>query len=117
MYNTTTSTFSWSTSSHETSEHYDRMLFDYRVVAQSMHAYRHISIFRRFGRLSMANLLFYQDELKEVEDALAGVDREETRWVQAGSEGGGDVGLELKETRLRLMRVLRETLKSYCMAD
>lgn len=114
---TTTSTFSWSTISQETSAHYDRMLFDYRVMAQSMHAYRHISIFRRFGRLSMANLLFYQDELKQVEEALASVDREETRWIQAGSEGSGDVVLELKETRIRLMRVLRETLKSYCMSE
>ncbi|RPA99905.1 hypothetical protein L873DRAFT_1682378 [Choiromyces venosus 120613-1] len=112
LYNTTTSTFSWATSNHEPDPHYDRLLFDYRVIAQSMHAYRHISIFRRFGRLSMANLLYYQYEISEIEKALGGIDREETRWTQTGSESE-NVGVELKESRFRLMRVLRETLKNY----
>ncbi|KAF8534043.1 hypothetical protein BDD12DRAFT_692818, partial [Trichophaea hybrida] len=92
----------WSTASDP---HYDRMVFDYRVLAQSMHAYRHLSIFRRFGRLSMANLLSYQDELTDVEDALRMVDREENR--QHISE------TELKESRHALMRRLRDLLKNY----
>ncbi|CAZ82051.1 unnamed protein product [Tuber melanosporum] len=112
LHNTTASSFSWSTSNHEPDPHYERLVFDYRVIAQSMHAYRHISIFRRFGRLSMANLLYYQHELTEIEHALGGVDREETRWMHTGSESE-NVGIELKETRFKLMRRLRETLKNY----
>ncbi|CUS15503.1 unnamed protein product [Tuber aestivum] len=112
LHDVTPSTFSWSTSNHEPDPHYERLVFDYRVIAQSMHAYRHISIFRRFGRLSMANLLYYQYELAEIERALGGIDREETRWMQTGSESE-NVGVELKETRFKLMRMLRETLKNY----
>jgi len=113
FYNATTSTFSWSTCNHDPDPHYERLVFDYRVISQSMHAYRHISIFRRFGRLSMANLLYYQDELTEIEKALGEVDREETRWMQTGSESENAV-VDLKERRFKLMRMLRETLKNYC---
>jgi len=61
----------------------------------------------------MANLLYYQDELTEIEKALGEVDREETRWMQTGSESENAV-VDLKERRFKLMRMLRETLKNYC---
>lgn len=61
----------------------------------------------------MANLLYYQDELAEIEKALGEVDREETRWMQTGSESENAV-VDLKERRFKLMRMLRETLKNYC---
>lgn len=114
LHGTTDSTCSWSTNSNEPDPRYDRLLFDYRVVAQSMHAYRQISIFRRFGRLSMANLLYYQDELAGIERALAHVDREETRWMQTGVSESEVEKHELRETRVKLMKMLRETLKNYC---
>jgi len=81
------------------------MVFDYRVLAQSMHANRHLSIFRRFGRLSMANLLSYQDELTDLEDALRLIDREEQHHHRSETE--------LKESRRTLMRRLRDVLKNY----
>jgi hypothetical protein len=77
------------------------MVYDYRVLAQSMHAYRHLSIFRRFGRLSMANLLGYQDELTDLEEALRGLDQRDSSIA------------EMKESRRALMRRLRETLRLY----
>jgi len=61
----------------------------------------------------MANLLYYQDELTEIEKALREVDREETRWMQTGSESENAV-VDLKERRFKLMRMLREILKNYC---
>lgn len=114
VHNTDTSTCSWSTHSQEPDPRYDRLVFDYRVMAQSMHAYRQISIFRRFGRLSMANLLYYQDELAGIERALANVDREETRWTHTGVSESESEKHELRETRIKLMKMLRETLKNYC---
>ncbi|RPB09330.1 hypothetical protein P167DRAFT_492710 [Morchella conica CCBAS932] len=113
IYDTTGSSFSWSTASHEPDPRYDRLLFDYRVIAQSMHAYRHISIFRRFGRLSMANLLYYQDELTCIERALSHVDMEETRWAQTGVSESDSEKQELRETRIKLMKMLQDKLKSY----
>lgn len=114
IYDTTGSSFSWSTASHEPDPRYDRLLFDYRVIAQSMHAYRHISIFRRFGRLSMANLLYYQDELTCIERALSHVDMEEMRWAQTGVSESDSEKQELRETRIKLMKMLQDKLKSYC---
>lgn len=114
IHNTDTSTCSWSTHSQEPDPRYDRLVFDYRVMAQSMHAYRQISIFRRFGRLSMANLLYYQDELAGIERALTNVDVEETRWTHTGVSESESEKHELRETRVKLMKMLRETLKNYC---
>lgn len=62
----------------------------------------------------MANLLYYQDELAGIERALANVDREETRWTHTGVSESESEKHELRETRIKLMKMLRETLKNYC---
>lgn len=62
----------------------------------------------------MANLLYYQDELAGIERALANVDREETRWTHTGISESESEKHELRETRIKLMKMLRETLKNYC---
>jgi hypothetical protein len=111
----TQSTFTWNSSdstSSGTDVRHDRLVFDYRVLAQSMHAYRHLSIFRRFGRLSMANLLHYQEELTELENSLRLVDREEHR-LQSTPNSDGEGERQLYESRLQLMSRLRELLKNY----
>ncbi|KAI5816308.1 hypothetical protein BZA77DRAFT_247093, partial [Pyronema omphalodes] len=102
---------------------FDRSLFDYRILAASMHAYRHLSIFRRFGRLSMANLLSYQDELTELEARLRVLNDASAGAVisGAGTGGAGGSGTEgirgaetdPAETRKQLMRKLRGLLKDY----
>ncbi|CCX29964.1 Similar to hypothetical protein [Tuber melanosporum Mel28]; acc. no. XP_002837860 [Pyronema omphalodes CBS 100304] len=86
---------------------FDRPLFDYRILAASMHAYRHLSIFRRFGRLSMANLLSYQDELTELEASLRVLNNPDT-----GARAGAAES-DPAETRRQLMRKLRGLLKDY----
>lgn len=62
----------------------------------------------------MANLLYYQDELAGIERALTNVDVEETRWTHTGISESESEKHELRETRIKLMKMLRETLKNYC---
>lgn len=123
---TNTSTSAESSANHDAD--YQKTVFDYRVLSASMHAYRHIAIFRRFGRLSMTNILGYQQELQQLEETLHDLDREEARHhlhasiseTPAGpgscnnNSGVGSMTEEtLKENRMKVMRSLRETLKCY----
>ncbi|KAA8893495.1 hypothetical protein FN846DRAFT_756455, partial [Sphaerosporella brunnea] len=96
-----------STTTITSDAHYERTVFDYRVLAQSMHAYRHLSIFRRFGRLSMANLLGYQAELTELEEGLRVLDSSRAPSADKEEEK------KQKQKRRALMARLRRALKDY----
>ncbi|KAF8474021.1 hypothetical protein BDZ91DRAFT_712982, partial [Kalaharituber pfeilii] len=96
---------------------YDKLLFDYHTLAPSMHTYRQLCIFRRFGKLYLASLLDYQDQLSSLESKLSAIDQEEVELDRPQDEYvAGE--LEERKERLRYQRMsvlsrARELLKAY----
>ncbi|TGZ83587.1 hypothetical protein EX30DRAFT_361641 [Ascodesmis nigricans] len=74
------------------------------MTARAMHAHRNLTVFRRFGHLSMLSLLTQQKELARLEEMLM---RAEDVGVYYQAEGSSSINLESVDVKTRRKRTRR----------